>query len=512
MRVRFHFSTLDATANNYAGWGIDDVGITDTPPPTCSDNRLDETPVNAYLLAYDTNIKVPGQICPNGDYDYYKFFGLAGDRIVADIDAMVNGSPLDSFLYLLDTDAKTVLAENDDEIYATLRDPLLSYTLPDDGTYYLKLKAWKHPLLGGDTYNYTIRLYEDHNAPSLAITWPTQNIYLPDSEMTLSANVSDVTNGVNRLEFYWHSSDWLSGIWQKIDTDRDGTDGWSVVFNPAGQPEGNEGAIFAQVIDMAGNWVGSGVWNLGIDKTPPTTAMNTLPGTQTSNAFLLTWTGSDNLSGIDYVEIQQKIGGAAWITLPPIDGSLTQSWIIANAGNAYSYRMHGVDLSGNTENYPSSAETATSIPDANVLCYAPDSFDSSGDDDNTPEHASQIFADGASQVHNFCNPLAPNFQNDEDWVKLSVSPGQNILVKSMNTSLPSATVISLYAQDGHTLLAEVTPAQFGDDSFLLWTSDREGLVYLRLHHLDGRVIGSKVGSTLSVKIVELTFMPVVLGK
>ncbi len=512
VRVRFQFSTLDASGNKYTGWGIDDFSISAVQPSTCSDNRQDETPVKAFLLAYDPNITVPGEICPNGDYDYYKFFGHAGDRIVADVDAMVMGSPLDAYLYLLDTDGSTVLAESDDEIYANLRDPLLSYTLTADGTYYLKLKAWKHPLVGGSNYDYTIRLFEDHLSPSLEVTWPTSNTYLPDTEMTLTSQVNDLPDGINRVDFFWHASDWLNGVWQQIGTDRDGSDGWSLVFNPVGQPEGSDGAIFAQVYDYGNNWAGSGVWNIGIDKTPPTTKMASLPGTQPSNAFLLSWTGEDYLSGIDYVEIQQKIGDASWTTLPAVDGSLSQYWIIGSPGSSYSYRMRGVDFSGNTEYYPQSAEATTAIPDANVLCYSVDSFDSSGDNDNSPDHASLIVANGAGQVHNFCNPLAPNLQNDEEWARLSVTTGQHIVIKSLATSSPAATQLSLYAEDGRTLLVQAAPTQFGSNSILVWTSDRDGDVYIRLQHVDGRVIGSDVGGTLLVKTGGWTFLPAVFRK
>ncbi len=511
IRVRFQFSTLDASANNYPGWGIDDFSITALPPATCSENRQDESPSQAFLLTYDPAIKIPGEICPNGDYDFYKFYGNAGDRIVADVDATVDGSPLDSYLYLLDTNGKTVLAENDDEVYAELRDPLLGYTLPKAGIYYLKLKAWKHPLAGGEGYSYNIRLYEDHVTPVAEITWPASKTYLPDSDMLLIANVNEVNNGVNRVEFYWHPTNWLSEAWQKLGTDYDGSDGWSMTFSPVGQSEGNDAAVFVQVVDKAGNWTGKAAWGLGIDKTAPSTTMDPLTATQPSNAFLLKWVGTDNLSGIDYVEIQEKVNQDNWTTFPPLDGSISQYWIIGQPGNIYSYRMHGVDHSGNSESYPADAEVTTSIPAAEVICFAPDSYDTSGND-NSPVHASVIFPNGASQNHNFCNPLRPDFQNDEDWTKMVIVQGNHYLIKSTVKSLQTATVISLFAEDGTTLLAEAIPSEFGANTVLIWTSDRDGQVYLRMRHVDSRVIGNDVGSSISVKSGMWTYLPSVLHK
>jgi Peptidase family M23/Bacterial pre-peptidase C-terminal domain len=508
IRVRFQFAAFDAADNNYPGWGIDDFSITATPPLSCSESRSDDTSNQAYLLTYDPTINVPGSICPNGDYDYYKFYGTAGDQVVADVDAMINGSLLDAYLFLIDTDGTTVLAENDDEVYSQRRDPLLSYRLTANGFYYLKLKAWKHPLVGGNDYFYTIRLYEDHVKPVASLTWPPSNSYLPDAIMTLAAQANDVANGVNRVEFYWHPTDWLVGVWEKLGTDWDSADGWSLEFNPAGEPEGNTAAFFIQVFDKAGNWTGMGAWNLGIDKTAPTTAMLPLAASQPSNAFLLEWTGSDNLSGIDHFNIQQSVNNGGWTTLPAINGNLFKNWVIGNPSTGYAYRMQGVDRSGNTENYPASAETSTTIPAPGILCFAPDTYDTSGND-NSPANASVIYLDGPGQFHNFCNPLVPGFQNDEDWIRLNPILGHRYFIINTPSSLPSATMISLFAQDGSTLLAQSFPQAFGSNSILGWTADRAEPVYIRLTHMNGQVIGKDVGGTLSVKTGYFTYFPLV---
>ena len=508
IRIRFQFTTFDAVGNNYSGLGIDDISITATSPPNCDDNREDDTPAQAYLLTYDPNIKIPGAICPNGDYDYYKFYGEAGDRIVVDIDAMSGDSLLDSYLFLLDSDGQSILAENDDEVYAQKRDPLLSYQLKKAGLYYLKLRAWKHPLVGGNDYFYLLRLYEDHTNPVASIVWPASNSYLPDAVMEVSAKISDMTNGINRVEFYWHSTNWYTGAWEYLGIDNNGTDGWTINFDPVGEAEGNTAAFYIKVYDLAGNFTGVGAWNLGIDKTAPITNMKPLDVTQPSNAFLLEWTSSDNLSGLDYVEVQEKINNGSWMTLPPIDEVYENYWIIGIPGNEYSYRMHGIDHSGNSENYPSTAETSTSIPDAGVLCFAPDIYDTSGND-NSPANANVIYADGASQIHNYCNPLSPDYQDDEDWVILNVVTDQHYLVHSLANSPQTATVISLYGQDGTTLLAESVPKIFGTNTYLLWTSDHDGTVYIRFRHVDGRVIGNDVASTAFVRTGVLTFLPMI---
>ena len=121
----------------------------------CGDpHEANDTPGQATLITYGTTFSDP-DLCPAGDADYYAFTGSAGDTIVADVDAQAIGSSLDSYLYLYDTDGITELAHNDD--YDGL-DSRVMYTLPADGTYYLMLREFSHPYLGGSDYFYSISL------------------------------------------------------------------------------------------------------------------------------------------------------------------------------------------------------------------------------------------------------------------------------------------------------------------------------------------------------------------
>jgi hypothetical protein len=100
-------------------------------------------------------------IDPAGDVDFYRFNGKAGDTIIADIDARVLGSALDSYLYLLNASG-VELASNDD--YDDF-DSWLSYTLPADGRYYLKVREYNHPNEGGVSYFYTLKLSKESGGP-----------------------------------------------------------------------------------------------------------------------------------------------------------------------------------------------------------------------------------------------------------------------------------------------------------------------------------------------------------
>jgi hypothetical protein len=502
IQVRFLFNTLDPSGNSYQGWGIDDFQITATPPPSCEDIRENGTPEQATAISYSVNQNTSGEICPNGDLDYYKFNGSVGDRIVVDIDAMSIGSSLDPYLILFDTDGTSILAEHDDEVYGEIRDPLLTYTLPQTGTYYIMLKAWNHPSVGGQDYNYSLRLYKDDVKPFASIIAPISRSYIPVETFDVIAQVVDVPNGVSYVEFYWHSPDWLIPNWTYLGSDYDGVDGWSYPFDPTGLREENRAAFYIHAFDKAGHMMGAGSWELGIDLTPPTTELIPLDSNQASTAILMNWTGSDTGSGIASLDLHIADDGGPWESYPGVITS-SQYWIIGSSGHDYDFRSRGVDRAGNMEDFPSSEETSTSIPRASVLCSSPDSYEN----DNIIDRSTDIEVNGSGQVHNFCNPATPNRLNDKDWIKFNVQIGERYLIQSFPLNGNVATILQLYADNGSTLIAESIPFGFGRATILDWVSDRDGYVYLQMRHIDGRVIGNAVSYLVQVMDGYEFYMP-----
>ncbi len=78
------------------------------------------------------------------DYDYFKFTAAAGDKIRAEVLAAGQlGGSLDSYLYLIGPDGKTVLAENDDRGNPRIdSDSDLTFTIPAAGQYYLAVTSY----------------------------------------------------------------------------------------------------------------------------------------------------------------------------------------------------------------------------------------------------------------------------------------------------------------------------------------------------------------------------------
>jgi hypothetical protein len=132
---------------------------------TCGDpHEINDSPAEAVPADLGTVFSDP-DICAAEDEDYYAFTGEAGDRLIADIDARSIGSSLDSYLYLYDALGNQV-AENDD---ADGFDSFLSYLLPEDGTYYLRVRDYDSD--GGPAYFYNLTFSGSR------VYWP--RVYLP---------------------------------------------------------------------------------------------------------------------------------------------------------------------------------------------------------------------------------------------------------------------------------------------------------------------------------------------
>jgi hypothetical protein len=513
VQIRFHFETLDRLWNgDFEGWFIDDIEIAANPLPDCRDG--DNSPQKATLIEFgQTKHKV---ICPSGDVDYFQFSAEAGDRISVDITTPSTDQPdgLDLILFLIDGDSETILATHDDEIYAVRLDPHLGYLITRSGTYFLKARLWAHPTYGDRDYTYRLKLIRDNSKPNAAFADYQSGSFLPGSEpFTLSIDADDVDSGIAHIQFLFHSNDWQSG-WQDIGSDWDGSDGWSVEFDPSSLGEQNNLAFFANVYDWAGNWSGIAAWDLAIDQSPPESTLDDLAGQQDSTAISLGWKGDDNLSGIEHFELQSNINGGVWEDFTPDPrGTSTQMWFISQAGKEYGFRLRAIDRAGNIEAYPSSAETTTSVPSAGILCSSPDAWDTSSSlNDNTSTNAKIIPVGSPPQTHNFCNPLSTNRTNDEDWIRFYVESGKMYSVQAYPLVGASAAILELYAEDGTTLLKSVSPLNLGNPTTLLWLADRTGYIFGRARHIDGRIIGNPIAYNLSVAESGQIFLPVIQRK
>ncbi len=94
---------------------------------------------------------VEGTIKGEKDVDVYKFEGKKGDKVRVEVQAARFGSPFDGFLTIYSADRKVVDSADDANGSA---DPVLTVTLPNDGTFYISLVD-AHDL-GGANFGYRV--------------------------------------------------------------------------------------------------------------------------------------------------------------------------------------------------------------------------------------------------------------------------------------------------------------------------------------------------------------------
>jgi murein DD-endopeptidase MepM/ murein hydrolase activator NlpD len=271
IQVRFYFETLDDLHNEHMGWFIDDIEISAEPLPHCGQNDQGLIPINY-------GEQKSGIICFPGDVDTFSFNAVAGERVMVALN-IPHGNPnssLDYFIALLDEDGESILAEYDQEFRSRGIPPHLGFLITRSGTYYIQVRHQLHPTIGGDGFSYFIQLLKDNQPPQADFIFPHEEINLPPVEIDLlvSANevipdgINQTLSGLSRVEFLWHSGDWLNDDWVLLGKDWEGPEIWSQIFDAENLKNQKGMAFFANVYDWAGNWTGQAVWN--VDRYHPT--------------------------------------------------------------------------------------------------------------------------------------------------------------------------------------------------------------------------------------------------
>lgn len=185
-------TTAGGAAIRYASYN-DAKGRSDPIPyavdrlPECMEKESNDTAAKAQ----DVNLPiiVNGRIGKAGDVDEFRFRGVAGQQVVAEVSARRLNSPLDSLVRLTD-EAGDVLAWNDDYVVKDTAylyrdasgllthhaDSYLMTKLPHDGTYYVQISdSQQH---GGPAYGYRLRISQPQPDFALRVTPSSLNIPL----------------------------------------------------------------------------------------------------------------------------------------------------------------------------------------------------------------------------------------------------------------------------------------------------------------------------------------------
>lgn len=462
-------------------------GCSDTYEPNNSDAQSTN-------ISYNQTIQ--GDICPGDDLDYYHFTGTAGIPTIVDIDAQVNGSVLDSVVLLYDQNG-ALLASSDDDGYTF--DSKVGFTLPASGDYYIAVRDYNSSN-GGAAYYYSMKLYTDNVIPYLAaITNPLENSWIDPTSVDVTASTGDEGSGIRGVDFYWYSP--TSGQWQYLGYDGYGVDGWNYIFNTISQPESTGGALYIFAYDYGWNYLGSGIWNLGIDRTPPSISVSTrsLYGGASFRQFFVEWDEVDNLTYATDFDAQYKDGaGGSWIDWIT-DTTYDRFLFLGQDGHTYYFQVKAHDLAGNESVYPNGNGMAQHS--VQVCPILQDGFEA----DNNVAFAKSIIPDSAAQQHNI------HEEQDQDWVKFSAIKDKTYVIGTHNIGGYADTQLYLYGVDGTTLL------DFNDDAPGLWPESRiswkatdNGTFYIKVDHHNQYAFGCETMYSLDIISNYTLFIPLLL--
>ena len=152
LRTRLGVTTKSGLASNTLPFAVSDDEETQESEPN---NTIEQAnPIQSGMV-------VNGRIDAPGDVDYFVFTAKAKETFVFDVVARRLGSPLDSFLAVLNSDGKQLVANDDwiDEWEQSLThhaDSHIQFTFPAAGKYYLRLSDAQGK--GGKDFAYRISM------------------------------------------------------------------------------------------------------------------------------------------------------------------------------------------------------------------------------------------------------------------------------------------------------------------------------------------------------------------
>ncbi|MBC7328451.1 hypothetical protein H5T87_10125 [bacterium] len=98
-----------------------------------------------------------------------------------------------------------------------------------------------------------------------------------------------------------------------------------------------------------------------VDTQPPSSQVNPLSTPQSSQTFTVSWSGTDDLSGILNYDVQYRDGDTGAWTDWQMATTATQAQFTGVNGHTYYFRCRARDNAGNEEDWPAAPDTQTTI-------------------------------------------------------------------------------------------------------------------------------------------------------
>jgi murein DD-endopeptidase MepM/ murein hydrolase activator NlpD len=340
----------------------------------------------------------------------------------------------------------------------------------------------------------TVRVVVDDTPPAVVIQSPGDSAYINSNTVVLQAAPQDA-NGVDHVQFFAGYDDGSGWAWRNLGWDTNGADGWQITWNVSTVPDQVGVALFAYAWDLAGNGAGAARWDITLDRTPPSAAIQSLPANQDSTAFIVWWNSGPDISDISRYDLQVQEDGGPWQDwLQNVGPQYVGAWFVGELGRRYAFRIRATDRAGNVSAYSPPVETVirTCAPDA----YEPDNELS----------AARALPPGQPQMRTFCGA------GDHDWVIFQVRPGQRFAIYTTDLGWTTDTVLTLFDAEGN-VLAESDDVNYPEDLSsrieITWTAAYTGTFYARVRHFNRRVAGDGVTYRLVFSPLHRLHLPMV---
>lgn len=229
---------------------------------------------------------------------------------------------------------------------------------------------------------------------------------------------------------------------------------------------------------------------------PPPTSQLMPAETFDSTAARLTWDATEAGAGLGSFELQWRPDPGSWdnATTLLLPSPSRATWFAGDPGASYAFRLRAVDMNGQAESWPEggAVETYATLP---ITC-TPDNFEP--DDDMT--QAVPLAVDEWAQ-RNLCAAGNP------DWFQVELAAAGDYFVVAPSQGGGAAVKITVYDQDGQTVLTTGQAAGVGESALVRFQAPLAGVYFIKIEPLTPSLMGTQALYGVRVTEVKEIFLP-----
>ena len=217
-----------------------------------------------------------------------------------------------------------------------------------------------------------------------------------------------------------------------------------------------------------------------------------------SSAVRLSWEATDAGAGLESFDLQWRAEPGAWdpTNTLTITGTARTVWFSGQPGGSYAFRLRAQDANGQLEPWPEGEAFETSATLASACTQ--DIFEP--DDNLAQARALSVEEDAQGNLCGTGNP---------DWFKVEIPNIGDYFVIAPSLNGGAAVRISVYTENGGTILAQTQAAEVGGDAILRFTAHTTGSYPIKIEPLTAYLMGTDAIYGLSVAEAKDYYLPLV---